>query len=138
MILTLYLTKIKTTMKNLLLIFAMSILFASCEKEAVHDATSSTDTHIVTLYAYSEQGFSVINYRDADGDSYITPIQENEYTVETSQNENSYLYSVTLSSQGADSLFLMATYGGKTISMGFRSTTAFGENQISIDLNNMK
>jgi hypothetical protein len=125
-------------MKNLLLIFTLSILFAACEKEEIEAATSSAVTHTVTIYAYSEQGFSVINYTDASGDNFITSIYTESETINTRQSEDSYKYSVTLSSQGADSLFLMATYNGKSTSMGFRSTTPFSENKISIDLNEMK
>ena len=124
-------------MKNLILLFVLSVLFASCEKEEIEPDESSEKTYNVTLYAYSEQGFSIINYMNADIEQFITSIYTTEHTVKTIQNEYSYRYSVSLSSQGADSLFLMATCSGKTTSMGFRST-GLGQNQISIDLKEMK
>jgi len=126
-------------MKKLILLFAIALLFAACEKEEINTATSTSleESHVVTIYAYSEQGLSIINYKDADGYNYITTIYTVEETIETNQNENTYDYSISLSSQGPDSLFLMATYNGKTTSSAFRSS-GFGENQISIDLNKLK
>lgn len=120
-------------MKKLILLFGISILIASCKKEDI----SEPESHIVTLYAYSEQGLSVINYMNADGDYFRTSIFKQSETIETTQNENSYKYSITLTSQGSDSLFLMATYNGKTTSTGYRSN-GFGETQISIKLNNLE
>jgi hypothetical protein len=126
-------------MKKLILLFGIAVLFAACEKEEIETAasTSLAESHLVTIYAYSEQGLSIINYMDADGNNYITPIYTVEETIETNQNATTYDYSISLSSQGPDSLFLMATYNGKTTSSAFRSS-GFGEIQISIDLNELK
>ena len=126
-------------MKKLILLFGIAVLFAACEKEEIDTATSTSleESHVVTIYAYSEQGLSIINYKDADGFNYITTIYTNEETIETNQNAITYDYSISLSSQGPDSLFLMATYNGKTTSSAFRSS-GFGEIQISIDLNELK
>lgn len=126
-------------MKKLILLFAIALLFAACEKEEIDTATSTSleESHVVTIYAYSEQGLSIINYKDADEFNYITTIYTNEETIETNQNATTYDYSISLSSQGPDSLFLMATYNGKTTSSAFRSS-GFGETTISIDLNELK
>jgi len=120
-------------MKKLILLFGISILLASCKKEDIVESES----HIVTIYTYSEQGLSVINYMDENLDNHITTISTNSKTIETYQNDLSYDYSITLTSKGADSLFLSASYDGKTTSSAFRSSGS-GETTISIDLKEMK
>mgnify|MGYP003632483182 CR=1 FL=1 len=119
-------------MKKIILLFAICFLFAACDKEEIKDS----DTHLVTLYAYSEQGLSIINYMDAERVNYVTTIYTNSETIQTYQNDLSYDYSITLTSKGADSLFLSASYDGKTTSSAFRSS-GFGETEISINLNDL-